>query len=517
MEEEPRIEIVDVEPEEHEDIELEEKPKQTQEKKVVKKKAVKKKAAARRVKKVVRKKEKDNSGVYIGVIVLLIIVGTLLYIFQDKIFLRQPKDTIIAKVNGEPIYASEFEKIYARLQVTYRGLVSRENALNQTIARILLLQDAEEKKISVNDSEIQESMDAIKAQIPAGQSLDAILAMQNLTLKSLETELRSQLLLNKLFEVMITQEDISEYYEENKDTFTAKEGEIRARHILVNSSQEAEEILAELKNGADFETLALEKSIDPTVDMNGGELGFFDQNMMVEEFSKAAFALKVGELSKPVKTSFGWHVIERETDVMPLEEVSSFIRQSLTLERVPAYINELKAKADIEIFEEKPPTKPAEEEVTADKVEVGLEENEEEAEATEQPAETFEVVSFKDTGNPVCLNADGKPIVTMFSTTASAHSKWISDSFDKVMKEYSEKIEAHHYQLDTGDDTLTAAVETVVPQKEREAFIKYNPDSSVPTFIFGCKYIRAGNYYETQNDIASEEKEFRAVLNALVK
>jgi parvulin-like peptidyl-prolyl isomerase len=87
-------------------------------------------------------------------------------------------------------------------------------------------------------------------------------------------------------------------------------GEIKASHILVKTKEEAEEIIKELKDGGDFAKIAKEKSECPSK-QNGGDLGYFGKGAMVPEFEKAAFALKVGEISKPVQTKFGWHVIKR--------------------------------------------------------------------------------------------------------------------------------------------------------------------------------------------------------------
>ena len=87
-------------------------------------------------------------------------------------------------------------------------------------------------------------------------------------------------------------------------------GEIKASHILVKTKEEAEKIIKDLEGGGDFAKIAKEKSECPSK-QNGGDLGYFGKGMMVPEFEKAAFALKVGEISKPVQTQFGWHVIKR--------------------------------------------------------------------------------------------------------------------------------------------------------------------------------------------------------------
>ena len=85
--------------------------------------------------------------------------------------------------------------------------------------------------------------------------------------------------------------------------------EVKASHILVKTEQEAQELYNEIKNGASFAQIAQEKSLCPS-GQNGGDLGFFGKGMMVKPFEDAAFALEVGEISQPVQTQFGWHLIE---------------------------------------------------------------------------------------------------------------------------------------------------------------------------------------------------------------
>jgi len=85
--------------------------------------------------------------------------------------------------------------------------------------------------------------------------------------------------------------------------------EIRASHILVKTEEEANELYNEIKNGKDFAGIAQEKSLCPS-GQNGGDLGFFGKGMMVKPFEDAAFALEVGEISQPVQTQFGWHLIK---------------------------------------------------------------------------------------------------------------------------------------------------------------------------------------------------------------
>tara|TARA_Y100000310_G_C20596000_1_gene770533 strand:- start:850 stop:1323 length:474 start_codon:yes stop_codon:yes gene_type:complete len=125
--------------------------------------------------------------------------------------------------------------------------------------------------------------------------------------------------------------------------------------------------------------------------------------------------------------------------------------------------------------------------------------------------------TFIDTGDSLCT-IDGKPAIRLFSTTWCPHCKWIKETYEKTVKEYvdSGKIVAYHWEVDTNDDTLTSNIETEVPFSEMEIFSKYNPKQSIPTFVFGCRYSRVGNGYESQGNLVAEEAEFRSIIEELI-
>lgn len=125
----------------------------------------------------------------------------------------------------------------------------------------------------------------------------------------------------------ITDEAARARYEEELGRLTPEE-EVRARHILVETEEEAQAIKAEADAGADFATLAEEKSTGPSK-ARGGDLGFFTRERMVPEFSEAAFALEVGEISEPVKSAFGWHVIKLEERRTPEPAPFEAVREQL--------------------------------------------------------------------------------------------------------------------------------------------------------------------------------------------
>jgi peptidyl-prolyl cis-trans isomerase C len=152
-------------------------------------------------------------------------------------------------------------------------------------------------------------------------------------------------------EPYVSPEKIAEAY--NVQVMNAPRAtEVNARHILVETEDEAKAIVDALNDGADFEELAKEKSTGPS-SVNGGDLGYFGESDMVPEFGTAAFALEVGEISPPVQTQFGWHVIKLEDrrEVAPpeLSAVSDQIEEVLIRERFAEVILELKAATTIEI------------------------------------------------------------------------------------------------------------------------------------------------------------------------
>jgi thiol-disulfide isomerase/thioredoxin len=113
---------------------------------------------------------------------------------------------------------------------------------------------------------------------------------------------------------------------------------------------------------------------------------------------------------------------------------------------------------------------------------------------------------------------DGKPVIRLFSVTWCQHCIWIKESFDMVAREYAEagRIKAYHWELDTGDNTLTPETEAMVPTSEVALFREFSPKKKVPAFVFGCRYHRIGNAYESQGGLEAEKAEFRAVIESLL-
>jgi len=126
--------------------------------------------------------------------------------------------------------------------------------------------------------------------------------------------------------------------------------------------------------------------------------------------------------------------------------------------------------------------------------------------------------TFTETSNEI-ETINGKPVIRLFSTTWCPHCVWIKGTFDSVAKEYVERgeIVAYHWELDTGDNTLTQEIETEIPESETNVFKAFNPRNSIPTFVFGGKYFRIGNGYESTGSLALEEKEFKELIEKLIE
>ena len=221
------------------------------------------------------------------------------------------------------------------------------------------MQEAKKSKIEVSDQDVQDLIDSI--QLPEGQTLESIAQMQGFSVQELKNKIKEQLkiqkLLNQTLATDVTDSEIEEYFNNNTDAFKQKLS-VNASHILVNNSKEANDIYKQLSKGANFEELAKEKSIDPGTKDNGGNLGVFPKGAMVKEFEDAAFVLKPGEMSKPIKTAYGFHIIkvlERfEEEPANLEkskeQIKEIIKKDKLGDQAVNYIMKLYDSANIEIY-----------------------------------------------------------------------------------------------------------------------------------------------------------------------
>jgi peptidyl-prolyl cis-trans isomerase C len=159
--------------------------------------------------------------------------------------------------------------------------------------------------------------------------------------------------LSQVISKTVSEDEVKAVYADESKKLTETE-RIRARHILVASEKEAQAVIDKLAKGEKFEALAKQFSLDGSKDY-GGDLGYFSAPEMVPAFSKAAFQLKKGEISKPVKTDFGWHVIKLEDrkqgTAQPYDQVKNAIRNVLVRQKVQEKLASLKDTAKVEIID----------------------------------------------------------------------------------------------------------------------------------------------------------------------
>ena len=165
---------------------------------------------------------------------------------------------------------------------------------------------------------------------------------------------RNRLLMDSLLasegKAATTPDAMKKVYEEASKQIGGEQ-EVHARHILVETEDEAKAVKAELAKGGDFAELAKKKSKDPGAS-DGGDLGFFTKEQMVPEFANVAFALEPGKISDPVKTQFGWHIIKveekRNRKPPEFDQVKSQIETYVTRKAQADYVSKLREAAKIE-------------------------------------------------------------------------------------------------------------------------------------------------------------------------
>jgi len=235
---------------------------------------------------------------------------------------------VLAKVNGAEIRQSDVTLAEEELGPSLAQMdpaTKKENVLAFLIDMKIVAKAAEAKKI--------EDRDDFKARLAFTRNR---LLMDNL--------------LAAAGKAATTEEAMKKVYDEAAKQIEGEQ-EVHARHILVETEDEAKAIEAELKKGADFAELAKKKSKDPGAS-DGGDLGFFTKDQMVPEFSAAAFSLEPGKISDPVKTQFGWHIIKveekRNRKAPDFEQVKGQIETYVTRKAQAEYVAKLRESAKVE-------------------------------------------------------------------------------------------------------------------------------------------------------------------------
>lgn len=289
----------------------------------------------------------------------------------------------VAKVNGNEVTAetfnSEVESMMRMMPMLPPGQAAsmKPRVLDNVISKVLIEEATKGEVGNVKaadlDKEYARFEESAKKQ-PGGTA--AVFSRMGVTEASFKDELKKSLALKLTLEknkvqVQPKDSDIKKFYEENKKRRYEKPDQVKASHILfkvekdapadkvAEAKKKAEDITKKAKApGADFAALAKEHSEGPS-GPRGGDLGFFSKERMVPEFSKAAFSMKPGEVSKPVKTQFGFHVIKvvekQKAQTVPLkdvkEEIAGQLENQMMRSAVKTFIEDLKKKATIEKME----------------------------------------------------------------------------------------------------------------------------------------------------------------------
>ena len=289
------------------------------------------------------------------------------------------------KVNGQVISEDAIQFELERLVRFYseHGLSQEQiraqlptlvqRATDQAIGTKLLLDEASRLDLPVSDAEVEEQLERIVRQVGGRPAFEQALAQQKLTEAAFREQLRRGKRVDKLVEKAVagveepTEADIRAYFGEHQDEF-AKGERVLAQHILVTpdgdtqtSKDEARAKIAGIRElvlgGKDFSDEAAAHSMCPS-GKEGGSLGWFGRGMMVPEFDRAVFGMSDGDVSDIVETQFGYHIIYRnahedggEPDFDAVrEQIRDLIRHSRRGEAMTAYVEELRAKAKIEIL-----------------------------------------------------------------------------------------------------------------------------------------------------------------------
>lgn len=215
------------------------------------------------------------------------------------------KESVVAKIDNNVITKDEL----------YNVLVEQngEQVLESLISEKVIELEAEKEKVEVSEEEIQKELDELKEAYGGEEVFNQAMTTYGYTLEALKDNITMNIKLKKLIEptISISEEEISSYFEMNKETFSQEE-QVKASHILVETEEKAKEVIEKLKAGEDFVELAKQYSLDESNKESGGELGFFSRGQMVTEFEEAAFSLNSNEISDPVKTDYGYHIIKSE-------------------------------------------------------------------------------------------------------------------------------------------------------------------------------------------------------------
>lgn len=277
---------------------------------------------------------------------------------------------VVATVNGEKVSRKDFDR---RINVIRRinQEVTRSTEMmvvKQLAMKVLLKQFVKEQNIDVSDNDVQGEVEKIRYFLKSNQNnsekpLEEILEAQGSSISELEDEVRRTLALSKYLDKVVSDDEKKSYFDANKSAFNGEK--VKASHILIDTTkletdaelekarQKIEEIKKEIDNGADFAEMARKYSTCPSAE-SGGDIGFFQRKgSIVEEFAIVAFSMEVGEISEPVETQFGYHIIKvtdkEEGKDINYEDVADMVDFVYIQIKTETLLKDLFDKAEVEI------------------------------------------------------------------------------------------------------------------------------------------------------------------------
>lgn len=276
----------------------------------------------------------------------------------------------IAVVGDEVVPRSEYDRLLTQAKKQYTdagrkfpavGSSGYEGIKNQIVAYLVrnaaIDEEAAQMGVKITDAEVDASLNQLIEQRFEGDRAKYRneLKKENMTEQQLKDGLRQQLIGQRVQTMLVervevSDDEIEKYYNEHKSSYRQAESRM-ASHILVKTKAKAEELYRQLQNGAKFATLAKKNSQDPGSKTSGGALGNVEKGKMVAEFEKALFKLDNGELSRPVKSSFGWHLILAQSATKParmqtLKEATATIEQTLQQQKQSEAVSNWVKEAD---------------------------------------------------------------------------------------------------------------------------------------------------------------------------
>lgn len=274
----------------------------------------------------------------------------------------------ISKMYGKDLWEQEIKK-----GVKYKDEMKKA-ILKQMVQEQVIYQQAKKDKLEAKADEVDKQFKQLKESIKQDKEYEKFLKDNGIDDNFLKAQLQKDITIQNFKtnfdeKTKISDADIKKYYEENKNKYA--DDEVRASHILISTvdqdskkplsdekqkeaKKKADELYEKVKSGDDFAKLAKENSDDKGSAVKGGDLGFFSKGQMVPEFEKAAFSMDKGEISKVVKTQYGYHIIkltDKKHKQYTFDEVKDNIKQNLLYQRYTEKVKQLVDKADTKMNE----------------------------------------------------------------------------------------------------------------------------------------------------------------------